>query len=141
MLTDKTGKLATYMGQPLTHRDCLAHAPHGAMLLGIYRPMVQVRRSHPAGAYTLCGQVCELSNDSETGAEWFKVKTCIGMVWAQGKALRMCSGDGRCRCEAEADDPTGATAAVPIGCDGSTTRKSTGINRPEGGAAQGCADV
>ena len=141
MLNSLTGKRAPCTGQPLTHRDCLAHAPRGAMLLGIGRPMVQVRRSHPGGAYTLCGQVSELSNDGETGAEWFKVETCIGTVWAQGKALRMCSGDGRCACEPAPSQPGGPTSPAPIGGDGSTGRASLEINRSAASAAQGHADV
>ncbi|GCL66369.1 hypothetical protein AQPW35_54500 [Rubrivivax pictus] len=143
MLTAEAGNQASPMGRPLTHRDCLAYAPHGAMLLGICRPMVQVRRSHPTGAYTLCGQVAELSNDSDTGAEWFKVETPIGPVWALGKALRMCSGDGRCHCEPAPDEPDGTTgpASASIGGKGSTGRASTGINQPTGTAAPGSADV
>ena len=46
----------------------------------------------------LCGRVIELAGDG-TDAEWFKVETSAGPLWAQGRNLRMCSGDGRCTCE------------------------------------------
>lgn len=84
-------------GRPITHRDCLdagrQMAPGQA---APPRPWVQVRKYHREGAYVLCGQVAELSGND---AEWFKVETCAGPVWAEGRNLRMCSGDGRCTCE------------------------------------------
>lgn len=97
MLNDQTGK-GRHENRPVTHRDCLAagrQAHAGGASAG--RPWVQVRRYHPEGAFVLCGQVIELSED---GAEWFKVDTIVGQVWARGQSLRMCSGDGRCTCEA-----------------------------------------
>ncbi len=99
MLTAETGNQAAPMGRPLTHRDCLAGMPQATGRAACAAPWVQVRRFHPAGAFVLCGQVIELSNHGDNGAEWFKVETCIGPLWAQGKNLRMCSGDGRCTCE------------------------------------------
>jgi hypothetical protein len=141
MLSDGTGSRAANLGQPLTHSDCLAFAPHGAVLLGIYRPRVQVRRSHPSGAYTLCGQISELANDSDSGTEWFKVETCIGTVWAQGKALRMCSGDGRCTCEPPPGQPPRTTVPASIHSTRSTDQAPIGVNRPAGTAARGCTDV
>ena len=83
--------------EPLTHRACLA-ASNGRC--GTRRPAtwVQVRRYDREGPYVLCGRVTELGAGD---AEWFKVDTCAGCVWADGKNVRMCSGDGRCTCEAE----------------------------------------
>ena len=105
MLTTKTGNSPPLRG-PLTHRQCTAagnqKAAGGA---NAARPWVQVRRYHPEGAYVLCGQVAELR---ENGAEWFKVDTSIGPVWANGQHVRLCSGDGRCTCEA----PAGSEAAA-----------------------------
>lgn len=76
----------------LTHRDCMT-APHGARL------WVQVQRYNRDGPFVLCGQVLDLADN---GVELFKVATPIGEVWAQGRNVRMCSGDGRCTCEAPA---------------------------------------
>ena len=82
---------------PLTHRQCIAagsqQAPGCAKSA---RPWVQVQRYHPKGSFVLCGQVVELR---ENGAEWFKVETSMGPVWADGAHLRLCSGDKRCTCE------------------------------------------
>lgn len=106
MLSTPTGT-SRPEARPLTHRDCLTagrNAPSGGT--GTGRPWVQVRRHHPGGAYVLCGQVTALRDD---GAELFKVDTSTGPVWAQGRSLRMCSGDGRCTCEA---NPAGATGAA-----------------------------
>lgn len=137
MLTSETGNQAAPMGRPLTHRDCLAGMPPTAGGADCAGPWVQVRRFHPAGAFVLCGQVVELSNDSDTGAEWFRVNTCAGPVWAQGKALRMCSGDGRCTCEPAPIPPPGATCQAdrpPIEAAGSTCRATIAISRPKAGA-------
>ena len=98
MLT-ATPRASDHENRPLTHRDCLTAGRQthpGAASAG--RPWVQVRRNHPEGPYVLCGQVVELNDN---GAEWFKVATSIGHVWAKGQSLRMCSGDGRCTCEDE----------------------------------------
>ena len=82
---------------PLTHRQCItAGSQQAAGGANSAPPWVQVQRYHPKGCYVLCGQVVELR---ENGAEWFKVDTCMGPVWADGAHLRLCSGDGRCTCE------------------------------------------
>jgi hypothetical protein len=136
MLTTETGNTVATMGRPLTHRDCMARMPQAAGRAGSAGPWVQVRRFNAGGAFVLCGQVVELNNDSDTGAEWFRVNTCAGPLWAQGKALRMCSGDGRCTCEPAPTQPPGATDKTnrpPIGRAGSTAPASIGINRPKAG--------
>jgi hypothetical protein len=87
--------------RPLTHRDCLAAGrQQAAGRDNRALPWVQVRRHHKEGPYVLCGRVVELSG---SGEEWFKVETCAGPMWAQGKSVRMCSGDGRCTCESATD--------------------------------------
>ena len=83
--------------EPLTHRACLTASPRsaqGAACKG--STWVQVRRHHREGPYVLCGQLLELHSGE---SEWFKVETMDGAVWADGKNVRMCSGDGRCTCE------------------------------------------
>lgn len=81
-------------GLPLTHRAFLAATKPGGPL-----PCVQVRKYTPDGPpCTLCGQVVELSAGR---LELFKVLTMISADWHQGRNVRLCSGDGRCTCEAE----------------------------------------
>jgi hypothetical protein len=58
---------------------------------------VQVQKRYRDVRLVLCGQVVELSVNE---GEWFKLRTDDGMVWAEGRHVRMCSGDGRCTCEA-----------------------------------------
>lgn len=74
------------------------------------RPWVQVRRHHTDGPVVLCGQVVATM---ERGEVLFGVATAIGEVWATGRNVRLCSGDGRCTCEpAPADKPAGQTAGA-----------------------------
>ena len=60
-------------------------------------PRVQVRKYHPEGPFVLCGQVQEVH---EREGHWFKVETPIGPLWVEGRNVRLCTGDGRCTCEA-----------------------------------------
>lgn len=125
MLTDQTGK-GRPESHPLTHRACIAAGPQEAAGdANAGQPWVQVRRQHQTGPYVLCGHVIELAGDS---VEWLKVETCIGPLWAQGRNLRVCSGDGRCTCEVQprqvrreagrlirvAIEKPGSTARLPI---------------------------
>lgn len=80
----------------LTHSDFLA-ACTGQRRSSARGPWVQVQKRFRDARLVLCGQVIELS--AEDG-EWFKVRTEDGPVWAQGRNVRLCSGDGRCACEA-----------------------------------------
>lgn len=57
---------------------------------------VQVRKRIQDETVVLCGQVIELD---ATDAEWFRVRTPLGIVWAQPRNVRLCTGDGRCICE------------------------------------------
>ncbi len=91
---------APQLREPLTHRACLTASPQsGQRAARQGSTWVQVRRHHREGPYVLCGQLIELRS-GET--EWFKVDTADGAVWADGKNVRMCSGDGRCTCEGRA---------------------------------------
>ena len=98
MLTGKTSTSAA-ASVPLTHRDCLAAAHQAAQgRADGPLPWVQVRRRNKDGPYVLCGQVVELGG---SGADLFKVDTCIGSGWVESRNVRLCSGDGRCTCEAD----------------------------------------
>jgi hypothetical protein len=85
--------------RPLTHRRCIA-AAEGRAGLSHGVVWVQVRqwvRGSQGVSLVLCGRVRELrANDGE----WFKVDTTDGPVWAESRNVRLCSGDGRCSCEA-----------------------------------------
>lgn len=91
-------------GLPLTHSDCM----RAVTALHHQRPgldarlRVQVRRYHPDGHAVLCGFVSDLH---ENDGEWFAIETAIGRLWAPGKHVRLCSGDGRCTCEHEDTRP------------------------------------
>lgn len=85
--------------RPLTHRQCIAATIGQA---GPCRGVVwvQVRqwvRGTQGVPLVLCGRVRELRAGD---GEWFKVDTPDGPVWAESRNVRLCSGDGRCVCEA-----------------------------------------
>lgn len=110
-------------GLPLTHRAFLAASKPGGPL-----PRVQVRKYASDGRPgTLCGQVVELS----TGRlDLFKVAWAVGVDWFHGRNVRMCSGDGRCTCEA---DPATESELVRRGSSGGSTGQNQATprgNRP-----------
>ena len=80
-------------GLPLTHTALLSAGRTGGPA-----PWVQVRKNHHEGPYVMCGRVLELSGGR---GEWFKVETALGVAWYESRNVRLCSGDGRCTCEAE----------------------------------------
>lgn len=88
-------------GEPLTHRAyldaCAAQAAAGRPPL---RPWVQVRKRLGGTPAVLCGRVVELDAGTSDG-EWFKVETDVDPLWIESRNVRLCSGDGRCTCEAE----------------------------------------
>lgn len=89
-------------GQPLTHLGCVQAC--NQLAIAGYRgvlPWVQVRKRVGGGPVVLCGQVIEIDAGSDNG-EWFKVGTALGPLWIESRSVRLCSGDGRCTCEAEA---------------------------------------
>jgi hypothetical protein len=63
------------------------------------KPVVHVQVKRRGEVH--CGHVVELA-DTVDSREWFKVQTQLGLVWAESKNVRLCSGDGRCTCEASA---------------------------------------
>lgn len=85
-------------GGPLTHRAYTGHFVTQALDTG-RTPVVhvQIRRK----GVTLCGTVAEMvERFDEDRREWFKVDCALGRVWAESKNVRLCSGDGKCTCEA-----------------------------------------
>jgi hypothetical protein len=99
-----------------THGDVLAVCPKRPD--GTPQPgatWVQVRKHYPGGPLVLCGTVAELVTTSD-GRELFKVATQLGPLWAEGRNVRLCSGDGRCTCEPEQPPPsTGQQTKQPRG--------------------------
>jgi hypothetical protein len=89
---EPTANAGQASGLPLTHAAYIAAC--GGMPP---RPWVQVRKRHPDGPIVLCAKVAELVGGE---GQWFKVDTGIGPLYAHGENLRLCSGDGRCACEA-----------------------------------------
>jgi hypothetical protein len=82
-------------GATLTHFAYSLHCSRIALeRQEVAKVFVQFRRQ----GVTRCGQVvrCE---DFE-GGEFFKVATDRGEEWARASSTRLCSGDGRCTCEA-----------------------------------------
>ncbi|MDP9123060.1 MAG: hypothetical protein M3N82_00395 [Pseudomonadota bacterium] len=82
-------------GEPLTLFGYSVHCSRYALEhRRVARVFVQVRKQ---GA-TLCGQV--LQCDHFDSGEFFKVATQAGAQWCAARHTRLCSGDGRCTCEA-----------------------------------------
>jgi hypothetical protein len=81
---------------PLTHfAYSIFCARAGLELRKVVKPHVQVRKR----GVVLCGQVEKLSDGSLGDAEFFKVETALGANWYPASAVRLCSGDGNCRCD------------------------------------------
>ena len=69
-----------------------------------------VRKHFPDGPCTFCGKVKELTVGR---IEWFQVETMLGEGWFDGRNTRLCSGDGRCSCEAEPANEALLEVAIP----------------------------
>lgn len=83
---------------PLTHRAYTGHFVSQALETG-RTPVVhvQIRRQ----GVTLCATVAEMVEQfGPDQREWFKVDCQLGRVWVESRNVRLCSGDGRCTCEA-----------------------------------------
>ncbi len=126
---------------PLTHQAYSVACSRIALATRqVARPFVQVRRR----GVMLCGQVISLAEFAESG-EWFKVDVqIVGPVWVESRNVRLCSGDGRCRCEPDrpcAGEPRaqreGARAGVGFLQAGvvAPPERLTGETRPVAGAA------
>jgi hypothetical protein len=84
-------------GLPLTHQNYMTACREQAVRNPCDpQPCVQVRRWCRSGPVTLCGRVTALH---VSDPECFVVDTDIGEVYATGRNVRLCSGDGRCTCE------------------------------------------
>lgn len=83
---------------PMTHRVYTSVVVCQALSGASPCVHVQFRRQ----GVTFCGRVAEMVEDfNQSGKEWFKVDSeQLGRVWVESKHLRVCSGDGRCTCEA-----------------------------------------
>lgn len=96
------------------------------------RPWVQVRKRFGRDRVVLCGQVVEIDASSDSG-EWFKVNTDLGPVWIESRNVRLCSGDGRCTCEAERSAGSADRERCPA--PGAATRCETSrLERRPGGS-------
>lgn len=86
-------------GGPLTHRAYTAFFVGLAMAGKPSVCHVQFKRKGD----TLCGTIAEMVESfGPDGREWFKVDSGLGRVWVEARNVRLCSGDGRCACEAGA---------------------------------------
>lgn len=83
---------------PLTHRAYTGHFVTRALEMRSTPVVhVQIRRQ----GVTLCATVAEIVEQfGSDSKEWFKVDCQLGRVWVESKNVRLCSGDGRCTCEA-----------------------------------------
>ncbi|PTT89360.1 hypothetical protein DBR42_07920, partial [Pelomonas sp. HMWF004] len=65
-----------------------------------WRPVhVQIRKQ----GVTFCGTVRDAREGGEGGRPFFLIDSDqLGQVWCTGSQVRLCSGDGRCTCEAAA---------------------------------------
>lgn len=123
MLSDDQAHSSAHT-RPLTHRQCIAATE---MQMGQSRRAVwvQVRqwvRGAQGVSLALCGRVRELR---ASDGEWFKVDTFDGPVWAESRNVRLCSGDGRCVCEASA-----APDRPPISCPETSSQYLDGAKAP-----------
>lgn len=72
-----------------------------------------------------CGTVLEAA-PGQGDTDWIRVDSSVHRGWVPHKNVRLCSGDGRCRCEADAGQDAlraaaPASASVPLGNTGTTT--------------------
>jgi hypothetical protein len=101
------------IGKPLTHRECiLAGHSNCADHPGSRKLHVQLRRRDRNGDYSLCGTLVLLQVGNK---EWFKVDTEVDTFWAEGRDLRLCSGDGRCTCELPRHSAAAGAEQPPVG--------------------------
>lgn len=96
-------RVAPQAGATLTHFSYSLHCSRIALeRQEVARVYVQFRR---AGA-TCCGLVKQC-RDVE-GKEFFLIESAeLGDVWRPCATVRLCSGDGLCRCESERDPAAG----------------------------------
>ena len=96
-----SGRNAVTPGEPVSHSAYLLAVQEAVDAAGRgARPWVQVRKRMGGEQVVLCGQVAAVDAGPDSG-EWFKVQTDLGTLWIESRNMRMCSGDGRCTCEAD----------------------------------------
>lgn len=105
---DSRGRKAGTQHRPLTFLDVARHIARNPSPC-----LVQVRIKHTV----LCGRVVEVGSPTAP-REFFKVHTALGEQWVTAWNARLCSGDGRCTCEAgkaapEAAEPARAQRGLP----------------------------
>lgn len=106
-----------------------SYAAYTAFVLDVYEHtgrVPPVRVQVQKRGVTFCGKVLDASAGRDE-TDWFKVDCQLGQLWFPHEKVRLCSGDGRCTCEA----PEGAegracaapapAGAVPLGNTGTTT--------------------
>lgn len=81
-------------GAVLTHFTYSLHCSRVALE---QRRVARVFVQSSTAAGVICGEVkrCE----DFDGREFFKIDTGVGERWVPCNRTRLCSGDGRCRCE------------------------------------------
>ena len=110
-MTAASGRKAVVPGGPVNHSAYLLAVQKAVNAVGRgARPWVQVRKRMGGEQVVLCGQVAAVDAGPDSG-EWFKVQTDLGTLWIESRNMRMCSGDGRCTCEA--DHASKAREGVP----------------------------
>ncbi len=82
-------------GEPLTLFGYSVHCSRVALERAeVAKVFVQVRKQ----GVVMCGRVVQC--DRFDSGEFFKVDTQRGHQWFAARQTRLCSGDGRCTCEA-----------------------------------------
>ena len=91
---------ATESGQPLTLAGYISAALRLRGQADDWVPVhVQVRKQ----GVTSCATVLDALEGIDGGGSFFWVESDhFGRVWCNGGQVRLCSGDGRCTCEAAA---------------------------------------
>lgn len=112
----------------VTYRDWLREHGARATHFGDLSPTrVQYMRKGMKG----CGVILDARSNYDGSTDWFEVRENESgrKGWLPGTKVRLCSGDGRCRCERDANEAAGfrracatvpAASVVPPGNTGTT---------------------
>lgn len=96
----------------LTYREWVGFVVGRDMLGESTMARVQFMRRGVKG----CGIVVDAA-PGDDATDWFQVRANEGgQHWLPAKNVRLCSGDGRCTCEAEAPEGARACAGAPGAC-------------------------
>ena len=91
---------------PLNFADLLAFR---LARVSVQKPATVYVQYRKSGA-VFCGTVLE-ATPGRNGLDWFRVSGPLGPCWVCHHNVRLCSGDGRCVCEPEPDQPLRSPAA------------------------------